>query len=514
MGLAVRRPAAGPAWSARFFSGAAVKDLYRFFACGLLVVIGCLLPWGPAVELVVNDPLAIAEGGPELIEVVQMPPPTAGFELPLGALSLVIGLWLVFSSAYGIYTNRQKILPVFLMIEPAFVSWSITLDAWDMVESTSTLDQIEELFLVAGTGVMLTLVGSTYVALNFLMVVVKVSPRRTTRRRAAAARVARRRPTRRARARRTRRRRRTRTRATRPRPEPTASRTTPRARDAVAAAERVLRDAAQRLRPRAGGAARLEAELLLAHVLEVGRGRLLTLDEVSESVGRRFAALVDERVATGRPLAYLTGRREFHGLELVVDERVLVPRPESELLVDAVLALDDGGQLPPGPIVDRGTGSACLALALARRRPVLAVERSARALEVAAVNRAAQRLAHPVQLVQADGCGCVRPGGAAAVVANPPYVSPDEYAALDDDVRRHEPRAALVPDDGDVLAEYGRVAGEAWDALAPGGWLVAEVGGARAREVAPALAARGYRETGCEPDLAGLPRVVRGRRPA
>lgn len=167
-------PPPAPPWSARFFSGAAVKDLYRFFACGLLVVIGCLLPWGPVVELEANDPLAIVEGGPELIEVIQMPPPTAGYEWPLGALSLVIGLWLVFSSAYGIYTNRQKILPVFLMIEPALVSWSVTLDSWEMVESTSTLDQIQELFMVAGTGVMLTLVGSTYVALNFLMVVVKV----------------------------------------------------------------------------------------------------------------------------------------------------------------------------------------------------------------------------------------------------------------------------------------------------------------------------------------------------
>ncbi|MCB9899466.1 MAG: hypothetical protein H6825_15775 [Planctomycetes bacterium] len=156
-------PAPPPSFLAVFFSGTAVNDLYRRFACALLVVIGCLLPWSD----VVTTP---ASGDTAASTVVNYTP---GVELPLGALSLVLGLWLLFSSCYGIYTSRQKILPVFLMIEPALVSWSRALDVWAECKAGG-LDGLIEFSHKAGTGVLLTLVGSTWVAGGFLFLFVKV----------------------------------------------------------------------------------------------------------------------------------------------------------------------------------------------------------------------------------------------------------------------------------------------------------------------------------------------------
>ncbi len=159
-----------PSFLAVFFSGTAHKELYRFFGCALMVVIGCLLPWGPVTDTV-PDPNGV-DGA--LVEVVRSMPGVAGYETPAGAISLLLGLYLLFSSCYGIYTRRQKILPVFLMLEPAAVSLMRTLDAWDKLESESALDKIGELFEVAGSGVMLTLAGSGFVAVGFLFLLGKV----------------------------------------------------------------------------------------------------------------------------------------------------------------------------------------------------------------------------------------------------------------------------------------------------------------------------------------------------
>jgi len=156
-------PAPPPSFLAVFFSGTALKELYRFFACALLVIIGCLLPWGP-----------MTDGDGEVIPGMGLGDLPAGYETPAGAISLVLGLWLLFSACYGIYTRRQKILPVFLMIEPAIVTWGRTLKAWKSLESESALDKVVELFEVAGSGVMLTLIGSTFVAVGFLLLLGKV----------------------------------------------------------------------------------------------------------------------------------------------------------------------------------------------------------------------------------------------------------------------------------------------------------------------------------------------------
>lgn len=269
--------------------------------------------------------------------------------------------------------------------------------------------------------------------------------------------------------------------------------------------------------------ARLEAELLLAHALGLERVGLLLDPEVPAPAAARFEALLAERVERGRPLAHLLGERGFWDLVLAVDARVLTPRPESELLVQTLFELLDAGRLPEGPVGDRGTGSGCLALAASERRPVLAVERSADALDVAAENLARMaagtalpdapaaegaRRAARVVLVHAEGLGVVRAGALAAVLANPPYVRPEEHERLEPEVRVHEPRDALVPRDGDVAAEFLRVGAEAAHALARGGALLLEIGEGDAALAKERLAAHGFTDLVALRDLAGHERVI------
>jgi hypothetical protein len=154
-------------FSAVFFSGRALPELYWFFASALLVLLGCAMPWGPSLAWVV-------ERGESTLGYTS---PPAGYELPGGALCLAVAVWLLAAAAYGIYTGRQKILPVFMMLLPAWLSWSRALSAWGEVGAVSELgfkERIARLFEVAGTGVLLTMVGSTIVALQLLVVITKV----------------------------------------------------------------------------------------------------------------------------------------------------------------------------------------------------------------------------------------------------------------------------------------------------------------------------------------------------
>ncbi|MGQ0552086.1 MAG: HemK/PrmC family methyltransferase [Planctomycetota bacterium] len=280
-----------------------------------------------------------------------------------------------------------------------------------------------------------------------------------------------------------------------------------------------LRSAARQLLPRAGdlASASLEAELLLAEALGQPRAHLLWLQELLPEVAQRFAALVKERVATGRPVAYLLGRRDFRALSLRVDERVLVPRPETETLVEAFEELLAQRALPDGWVADRGTGSGNIALSVAGPRRVLALDLSAAALEVAAANltvaeRSGQVPAGHVCLLRADSLSAVRRAGLAAVLANPPYIEASDWASLPDDVRLHEPRLALVPSEGSVRNMYTRLIAESWAALAPGGWLLSEVGAGQASWVADVARAAGFAAVQTRRDLAGIERVVLARR--
>lgn len=239
---------------------------------------------------------------------------------------------------------------------------------------------------------------------------------------------------------------------------------------------------------------------------------MLTLGELSEVDLAACQALVDRRVADGWPVAYLIGRRDFFDLSLVVDERVLVPRPETETLVEAFADLDQAGRVPPGAVADWGTGSGAVALVTSRRRAVLALDRSWPALQLAALNVAGRAAAGPretqaIQLAQCDGLSAVRPGSLAAVLANPPYIEPDDWAGLSDDVR-HEPFNALVPRGGDVADLYDTLAREAAAALVPQGWLLTEIGWGQADRVAQSCKEAGLTSVQRHRDLAGVERVI------
>ena len=250
---------------------------------------------------------------------------------------------------------------------------------------------------------------------------------------------------------------------------------------------------------------RLEAEMLLARVTGLARPLLLAHPERPLSVHdvASYRGLVSRR-ASGFPLPYLTGNVEFYGLEFAVTPEVLIPRPETETLVDLALARR------PRVVVDVGTGSGCVAVALAARLPcarVYATDLSAAALRVAAANARRHGVHGRVRLIQGDLVGPLA-GPADLVVSNPPYVAEREWALLPESVRRHEPRLAL--DGGkDGLGVFRRLLAAGPRVLKPGGTLLVEMGasqGAAATIVARSLLP-GARVS-VHPDLGGRDRVL------
>jgi release factor glutamine methyltransferase len=241
-----------------------------------------------------------------------------------------------------------------------------------------------------------------------------------------------------------------------------------------------LADATERMED-ASESPQLDAELLLRHVLGVDRlGLLMRYDAVLDADDRaRFDALIARR-ARAEPIAYILGRRGFRNVELSVDERVLVPRPETEQLVEDALAWlrTHAG---PRRVVDVGTGSGAIALALASELPsarhdvqIVATERYSAALEVAALNRAQLGLAERVQLVQADLLAGLR-GPFDVILANLPYLRPDQtHRSIGS-----EPKTSLYGG-GDGFELYRRLLTQARDVLAPDGLLVGEIDPAQA----------------------------------
>lgn len=278
---------------------------------------------------------------------------------------------------------------------------------------------------------------------------------------------------------------------------------------------RVLGFAAEDFGKRGLPSARLDAELLLCHVLGLRRIDLLLERERELSAGElgTYRALIQRR-RRAEPVAYLVGTREFYGLPFRVDARVLVPRPDTETLVDVALARTRAVDLAARAL-DLCTGSGCVALALARSRPtwsVTGVDLSPDALAVARDNAARLGLVQNVTFVQGD-LDAPLPGGARydLLTANPPYVPTAELAELDADVRDHEPRLAL--DGGpDGLVVVRRVVELAASRLAEGGLLALEVGYGQAGQVAALLAARGFSGIELQRDLGGVERVVSGHR--
>lgn len=252
--------------------------------------------------------------------------------------------------------------------------------------------------------------------------------------------------------------------------------------------------------------ARLDAELLLAHALGADRTALV-LDPARAVEGeaiRTFQDLVRRRSAGREPVAYLLGTKGFRHIDLAVDPRVLVPRPETEMLVEVGLELPAGAR-----VVDVGTGSGAVALALKHERPDLAVvgsDVSADALAVARANR--DRLGLDVELVEADLLDGLA-GPLDAILSNPPYVAERDRASLPPDVARHEPPGALFAG-ADGLDVLRRLAPQA--AATDAALVAVEVGAGQADAVAGLLHAAGFTDTQARRDLAGIERVVVARR--
>ena len=272
----------------------------------------------------------------------------------------------------------------------------------------------------------------------------------------------------------------------------------------------VLRLSTAHLERHGSPTARLDAELLLGHALGLGRVELYTgferplgedeLAECRELIARR---------AKREPVAYILGRWGFRGLDLDVDRRVLVPRPETELLVDRCLALLDGVAGPA--VLDVGTGSGAIALALASELPearVAGCDVSGDALEVARAN--GERLGVEVEWVASDMLAGVEGRRFHLVVSNPPYVAAGEIEALEPEVRDWEPRGATVAGETGLEA-IERLVAQAPAALEPGGALVLEVGAGQAAAGAALLEGAGLAGVGRDPDHAGIERIVWGR---
>jgi release factor glutamine methyltransferase len=256
------------------------------------------------------------------------------------------------------------------------------------------------------------------------------------------------------------------------------------------------------------GIDRLDAQLLLLHALGRAphdRAWLLAhdTDAMPDAAWSALAAQLSRRWM-GEPVAYLLGEKEFHGLNLQVDARVLVPRPDTETLVEWALHCLEGHAAPRA--LDLGTGSGAIALALQHARPdaqVDAVDASADALAVAQAN--AQRLGLPVRFAQAnwlDGAG----SGYTVIASNPPYIAAGDphLPAL-----RHEPSSALVAG-ADGLDDIRQIVQNAPTHLAEGGWLLLEHGHDQAAAVRQLLAARGFAEVQSRDDLAGIQRCSGG----
>jgi release factor glutamine methyltransferase len=255
--------------------------------------------------------------------------------------------------------------------------------------------------------------------------------------------------------------------------------------------------------------ARLNAELLIGHALERKRMQLYLEFErpLTEAELERIRPLVRRR-AQREPLQYITGETEFCGLQLAVDRRALIPRPETELLVEHVRRVRESA--PPIRILDLGTGSGAIALALAAAFPaatVVAVDRSPEALELARSNATRTGLAGRVTWRVSDWFEAVPVEPFEVVVSNPPYLTAEETDQTAPEVRDFEPRSALAAAD-EGCADLVRIIATAPRYLAPGGLLALETGVAQHARLLPFARDAGFSQVESHPDFTGRERFV------
>lgn len=279
--------------------------------------------------------------------------------------------------------------------------------------------------------------------------------------------------------------------------------------------KRVLAWATDDFKRRGNKSARLDAELLLAEALGLDRIKLIVEAErplADDELGR-YRDLIKRRRAS-EPIAYILGRREFFALPMRVDRRVLIPRPDTEILVETALQGTRDQHLY-GRMLDLCTGSGCVAIAFAKERPtwrVTAVDLSPDAVAVARENAQRAGVVHNLAVLEGDLFACLPESARFEVItANPPYIPSAEIESLDPDVRDFEPRLAL--DGGaDGLAITRRLVDAAMRYLSPGGLLALEGGFDQAPAVAELLERAGFDQISRNRDLAGVERVVSGRR--
>jgi release factor glutamine methyltransferase len=259
--------------------------------------------------------------------------------------------------------------------------------------------------------------------------------------------------------------------------------------------------------------ARLDAETLLLHLIGKNRAWLLThlTDNFAGCTAIRYTSLLEQR-QKGEPIQYITGESEFYGLPFRVSCDVLIPRPETEHLVEKVIQLAPIFRNPR--IVDVGTGSGAIAIALAHEWPnaiVTAIETSGPALTVACENAERLGFATRIRFLQGDLLAPVAHETFEFVVSNPPYVPSADRDSLAIEVREFEPTAALFAGN-DGLSIYLRLIPQAFAALVPGGFIALEIGYDQRSAIHTLLAAAGFTDIQFTPDLQGIPRVAIARR--
>ncbi len=273
-----------------------------------------------------------------------------------------------------------------------------------------------------------------------------------------------------------------------------------------------LASAIDRLTAAQVGSPRMNAEVLLMFTLGCDRAYLYAHPERELTPGesQRYEEALAQR-AQGVPSQYITGHQEFWGMDFIVSPAVLIPRPETEHVIEAVLPLAKLVSVPR--IVDVGTGSGCIALALAKELPaadIHATDISEPALEIARANAARNRLESRVHFHRADLLAGLAPASFDVVVSNPPYVGESEEDEVQLEVRKFEPRNAVFagPTGLEVIE---RLVLQAASVLKPGGWLIMEISGAIVDGVRRLLVA--WKDVQINKDLQGIPRVVVARKP-
>ena len=276
--------------------------------------------------------------------------------------------------------------------------------------------------------------------------------------------------------------------------------------------DRVLHEAAAALARLSHASPRLEAELLLAQATGWARTRLIAWPErvLDRDAGERFDALLARRLA-GEPLAYIRGRQAFWTLELQVSPATLIPRPETELLVEIALELPEPDR--PRHVADLGTGSGAIAAAVASERPawsLIATDRSAAALAVARGNFQDLEIER-IASVRADWLAPFGPGAFDLILSNPPYIAEGDPHLIQGDLPREPAKALASGPDG--LDAIRRIAAQAVRCLKPGGLIALEHGYDQAAAVRGLFAVAGFVAVESARDLAGIERITLGRYP-